>query len=179
MDIGKRIRKLRAKRGLTLEDLASRCELTKGFLSQVENDLTSVSIATLEDIVEVLGVSLQEFFKDEPETKISFSKQDFFVDEQDDKKITWLVPQSVNNEMEPIMLDLEPDGTSYEVKTHDGEEFGYVLKGRVILKDLTNNDSYVIRKGETFYLKGEFKHLLVNDSDQMARVLWISTPPIF
>lgn len=179
MDIGKRIKKLRAKRGLTLEELASRSELTKGFLSQLERNLTSPSISTLEDIVSVLGISLQEFFKEEPEEKIAFTRNDYSIDEQEGKKITWLVPQSVNNDMEPILLELSPNEGSYEIKPHDGEEFGYVLRGRIVLKDLTNDESYVIRKGETFYLRGEFTHQLINESDQVAKVLWVSTPPIF
>ena len=57
MDIGARIRQLRNKNNLTLEELASRCELTKGFLSQLERNLTSPSISTLEDIVEALGMT--------------------------------------------------------------------------------------------------------------------------
>ena len=62
MDIGKRLKQLRTKNDLTLEDLASRCELSKGFLSQLERNLTSPSISTLEDIVEVLGITLKDFF---------------------------------------------------------------------------------------------------------------------
>ena len=52
MDIGAKIKLLRIKNQLTLEELANRSELTKGFLSQVERNLTSPSIATLEDILE-------------------------------------------------------------------------------------------------------------------------------
>ena len=47
-----------------LEELASRCELTKGFLSQLERNLTSPSIATLQDIVEALGTTLAKFFQE-------------------------------------------------------------------------------------------------------------------
>ena len=50
MDIGQKIRQLRTQNNLTLEELASRSELTKGFLSQVERNLTSPSVSTLEDI---------------------------------------------------------------------------------------------------------------------------------
>ena len=60
MDLGNRVKQLRVKSGLTLEELASRTELTKGFLSQLERNLASPSIATLEDIVRVLGVSLAD-----------------------------------------------------------------------------------------------------------------------
>ena len=80
MDIGKKLKELRLQNDLTLENLASRCELTKGFLSQVERNLTAPSIATLEDILEALGSNLSEFFHEEEERQIVFSAQDFFVD---------------------------------------------------------------------------------------------------
>ena len=67
LEIGQKIKQLRIQKGLTLEELASRSELTKGFLSQMERDLTSPSIATLNDILEALGTTLAEFFKEEKE----------------------------------------------------------------------------------------------------------------
>ena len=73
MDIGYRIKQLRTKNNLTLEELASRCELTKGFLSQLERNLTSPSIATLQDIVEALGTTLAKFFQEETEEKLVFT----------------------------------------------------------------------------------------------------------
>ena len=67
MDIGKRIRQLRIQNDLTLEELASRTELTKGFLSQLERNLASPSIQTLEDITEALGTNMSKFFAEETE----------------------------------------------------------------------------------------------------------------
>ena len=81
MDIGKKLKELRLQNDLTLGDLASRSELTKGFLSQVERNLTTPSIATLEDILEALGSSLSEFFREEEEKQIVFPTEDFFVNE--------------------------------------------------------------------------------------------------
>ena len=77
MDIGNRIRQLRMKKSLTLEELASRCELSKGFLSQLERNLTSPSINTLEDIAEVLGVSMSNFFKEEKDVRYTFGDDDY------------------------------------------------------------------------------------------------------
>lgn len=179
MDIGKRIKSLRIKNGLTLEELASRCELTKGFLSQLERNLTSPSITTLEDITEVLGVSLETFFKEESKTQIIFNSNDYFVDESENATITWIVPNAQKNAMEPMLLKLAEQGSSHEVKPHEGEEVGYILKGRVVLKDLTNKRDYVVKKGETFYMKGDFRHIIVNESSSEAQLLWICTPPIF
>ncbi len=179
MDIGVRVKQLRIKSGLTLEELASRTELTKGFLSQLERNLTSPSISTLEDICEVLGVDLADFFKEEGQKQLVFTEQDYFVDEKENMTITYIVPNAQTNEMEPLLLTLEAKGESHEILPHKGEEFGYVLSGKIVLENLTQKHSYTVKKGETFYIKGDFRHHLVNRGNSTARVLWISTPPIF
>ena len=179
MDIGKRIKSLRVKNGLTLEELASRSELTKGFLSQLERNLTSPSISTLEDITEVLGISLESFFKEEKNEQVKFSNNDYFVDERENSTITWLVPNAQKNEMEPILLTLKENGESEELDPHEGEEFGYVLQGKVELINLDSKEKITLKKDETFYLKGEHKHKLVNSSKQVAEIIWITTPPLF
>lgn len=61
MKIGNKIRELRIYNGLTQQELADRSELSKGFISQVERDLTSPSIATLMDILEALGTNIKDF----------------------------------------------------------------------------------------------------------------------
>ena len=76
MDIGKKIRLLRIQRGLTQEELADRCELSKGFISQLERNLSSPSIATLMDLLECLGSSLQEFFNERPPEKSVFAHRE-------------------------------------------------------------------------------------------------------
>lgn len=177
MDIGQKIKRLRTKNGLTLEELASRSELTKGFLSQVERNLTSPSIATLNDILEALGTTLAAFFKEEQEEKSVFTKEDYFVDERDGCIVNWIVPNAQKNEMEPILLELEAGGESQRFDPHDGEEFGFVLSGRVILVD--GDKEITVRKGETFYIKGLNTHYLKNESSAPAKVLWITTPPLF
>lgn len=177
MEIGKKIKRLRIQKGLTLEELASRSELTKGFLSQLERDLTSPSIATLNDIVEALGSTLGEFFKEEKEEQLVFRKKDFFVDERENCTINWIVPNTQKNEMEPILLELPQGGESFAMAPHSGEEFGYVLEGTVLL--LTGERRNIVHKGETFYLSGKLGHYLKNEKKTTAKVLWISTPPLF
>ena len=86
MQIGNKIKRMRIERGLTQEELANRCELSKGFISQVENDLTSPSIATLIDILEILGTNLKEFFSDDKDEKITYTYEDMFETENSDLK---------------------------------------------------------------------------------------------
>ena len=177
MDIGRKLKELRKQNGLTLDDLASRSELTKGFLSQVERNLTTPSIATLEDIVEVLGTNMSEYFREEEKTQIVFHTEDFFEDVQEDFTIQWIIPNAQKNGMEPILLILHPHKKSFRLTAHEGEEFGYVLKGTVTL--VRGNEKYKLKAKETFYLNGKEGNYLYNHGNSDAKILWITTPPLF
>ena len=172
---------MRIEKGLTQEELANRCELSKGFISQVENDLTSPSIATLIDILEILGTNLKEFFSDDKDEKITYKYEDMFETENHDLKykLMWLVPNAQKNEMEPIILELNAHASSKVIEPHDGEEIGYVLNGKIYVHVDGSNKGILVKKGETFYLHGTRAHHLENKSEKKAVVLWISTPPIF
>ena len=110
MDIGAKLKELRILKGLTQEELADRAELSKGFISQLERDLTSPSIATLMDILQCLGTSIGEFFNETPEEQIVFGKTDYFEkhDLELKNEIKWIIPNAQKNMMEPILLTLEP-----------------------------------------------------------------------
>lgn len=179
MDIGNRIKQLRTKNSLTLEELASRCELTKGFLSQLERNLTSPSIQTLEDITEALGTSMSDFFKEESEEKVVFNENDVFIDEQEDSIIHWIVPNAQKNKMEPIILELKSNKESQLITPYEGEEFGYILSGKILLC-IGKHKGLLVKKGETFYINGSQEHYLKNASNSsIAKILWICNPPIF
>ena len=174
MDIGNKIRELRTRKGLTLEELASRSELTKGFLSQLERDLTSPSIDSLSDILEALGTNLAEFFQEDKNDQFIFHADDFFVDEREDCTVNWIVPNTQKNSQ---LSDLISNVHTMTVEPHDGEEFGYVVEGSVVL--VCDGEEHPLRRGETFYLHGRSFHLLKNVRKTTARVLWVSTPPLF
>ena len=133
MNIGKKIKVLRVQKGLTQEELADRAELSKGFISQVERDLTSPSIATLMDILQCLGTDLKTFFSDSEDTQVVFHKGDFFekTDAELKNRIEWIIPNAQKNMMEPILVTIEPGGSTYPDNPHEGEEFGYVLTGSI------------------------------------------------
>ncbi len=177
MQIGEKIRELRTVKGLTQEELADRAELSKGFISQVERDLTSPSIATLMDILQCLGTSIGEFFQEEAEEQIVFGKNDFFEKQDPELQniIQWIVPNAQKNSMEPILLTLKAGGSTYPDNPHEGEEFGYVLQGSVTIH--LGSRIYKAKKGEAFYFSSDKPHYL--SSKAGAAVLWISSPPSF
>ena len=181
MNIGEKLRKLRLQRELTQEEMADRCELSKGFISQVERDLASPSIATLTDMLECLGSNLKEFFSEtEEDEKTVFSQSDMFVKEDKETlrgSITWLVPSAQKNEMEPILVELGEGGVTAEILPHEGEEFGYVLSGTVTLH--VDGKALKVKTGESFCLHPSASHSIENTGKRKAQFIWVSTPPKF
>ncbi len=179
MKIGPKIKALRIQKGLTQEELADRSELSKGFISQIERDLTSPSIATLVDILQVLGTDPGSFFATDSKEQIVFHDNDYFekIDTELNNKIEWIIPNAQKNAMEPIRLTLSPGGSTYPDLPHEGEEFGYVLAGSI--KITLGNYTYRAKKGESFYFTPSAKHYISADNKTGATLIWVSTPPSF
>ena len=177
MDIGQELKELRVRKNLTQEELADRAELSKGFISQIERNLTSPSIATLMDILQCLGTSTAEFFSETPEEQIVFGKADYFEKQDAELHNTtkWIIPNAQKNVMEPILLTLEAGGETYPDNPHEGEEFGYVLQGSVSIH--LGSQVHRAKKGESFYFTPDKKHYLTSRTG--AVVLWVSSPPSF
>lgn len=175
--IGAKIRDLRLKNGLTQEELADRAELSKGFISQLENDLTSPSIATLTDILTLLGTTLSKFFSVGEREQIVFTQDDYFEKVSDGMTVNWIVPTAQKNAMEPITVELEENAATDDDIPHEGEEFGYVLSGEV---EITVGDRAVRAKsGESFYYPSDRKHRIRNVHKGKSSFLWVSCPPSF
>ena len=179
MKIGMRLKELRVQKGLTQEELADRAELSKGFISQVERDIASPSIATLVDILQCLGSDLKDFFSEEDEEQIVFHDTDYFekVDDSLFNKIEWIIPNAQKNMMEPIRLTLAPGGSTYPDNPHEGEEFGYVLSGSITIH--LGRKIYKAKKGESFYFTASTTHYIEANNKTGAVILWISSPPSF
>ena len=179
MNIGAKIKQLRQELGLTQEELADRAELSKSFISQLERDLTSPSINTLMDILECLGTNLREFFSEDGEEKVVYTGADIFekVDPANGSRVEWLITAAQRNAMEPILLTLSPGGTGGRDNPHEGEEFGYVLTGSILL--VICNNRYKVNKGDSFYFSSNAPHEIQNPGKSVAKILWVSCPPTF
>ena len=176
MELGSKLKDLRLMLGLTQEELGNRCDLTKGYISQLESDSCSPSISTLEDILSVLGTTLHQFFS-ENKRKVVYREQDYFIKEEEGHSITWLIPDSQRNDMEPIYIEIAPYSVLPEHNPHEAEEFGFVLSGSIILH--LKDKKYNVKKGESFYFKSDKVHFLENRTAKSAKLLWITSPPSF
>ncbi|MCX8022579.1 MAG: cupin domain-containing protein [Syntrophorhabdaceae bacterium] len=176
--IGERIKMLRQAKSLTQEELAVRAGLTKGFISQVERNLTSLSVESLIGILDALDEKPSTFFSGGFEEKIVFKQKDRVDLEHEGVKIFQiLVPAAQNRQMDPALLELDVNEKTQEDGPHEGEEFGYVLSGSIEL--VFGGKSYKLKKGECFYFKASKKHYIANRRNSKACVLWVSSPPNF
>ena len=144
----------------------------------------------LKDVVEKFKAS-STFFKnaklalsfegrklsEEEEKQIVFGTDDFFVDEKEDYQVEWIIPNAQKNQMEPILMTLYPHKKSHIQTSYTGEEFGYVLKGNITI--MRGGKKYKVKAHETFYMDGAKSHYLYNHGNSPAKILWITTPPIF
>jgi transcriptional regulator with XRE-family HTH domain len=176
--IAERIKMLRQAKSLTQEELATRAGLTKGFISQVERNLTSLSVESLIGILDALDEKPSAFFDGAIDEKIVFKLKDRVELEWEDvKNFQILVPAAQNRMMDPALLDLDVGEKTPEEEPHEGEEFGFVLSGGIEL--VLGGKSYKLKKGECFYFKATRKHYIANRRNNRAYVLWVSSPPNF
>lgn len=171
--IGSKIRRLRKLRGLTIEELAGNAGITKGFISQLERDLTVPSVTTLKQILDVLGVQLSAFFSDISERERNiFTQKDRTLETTTSKyKIENLIPKLKYLEMEPTLLTLEP---MVEYKRHfeEDEGFGFVVKGNLELK--INDETKIIKKGDCFYIFFDNSFSFKNLTKKQAEILLVN-----
>lgn len=176
--IGNKIKELRNRNGLTQQELADRTELTKGFISQLERGQVSPSVVTLLDLIECLGSTASNFFKETEEEHVVFSEEGYFekVDEVGNS-IQWIVPTAQRYQMEPLLVVVQPHQSLNEDKPHDGEEFGYLISGKLHL--YLGDKIYRVKAGESFYYPAKRGHRIENPGNRPAKFIWVSTPPTF
>ncbi len=178
MDIGARLRNLRLARDLTQEELAERADLTKGFISLLERDQTSISVDSLLQILKVLDVKVTDFFKESQPDQVVFTKSErISLMETGAERFELLIPGGADREMEAALVTLEAGQQTYPTKPYQGEAFGFVLSGAIQL--VFGSDSFSASAGSSFYYSGEREHFIRNSGKRSAEFIWVTTPPTF
>jgi len=179
-DIGAVLRTIRTEHGLTLKQLADTCELSTSFLSQAERGLSSISVATLERVVGALGLTLREFFAlaDPPTAGTTYSE----VLRSDDQPAVNLSEASIKyrflnrdfpGRLFEVVIGEIPSGYTYPLASHEGEEFGYVLRGKLRLS--FQDAEHILGPGDSYHFGPSTIHGYEAVGDQDVRLLWVQT----
>jgi len=178
--LGTRIRSLRQARHLTLRDVADRAGVTESFLSQVERDVTSPSIATVQRIARALDLSIAQLFAEDTDTgRVVRREARRRVAYPGLKAVDEFLTSNMSGRLQLILSTIEPGGgTGADPYTHDSdEEVVVVLEG--VLDLWVGDEHYVLREGDAIAFDSHLPHWNMNRGEDPAVILFCMTPPSF
>ena len=174
--IGGRLRATRLARGLTLGQVAAAAGLTEGFVSKLERDHVSPSVASLVAVCEALGLRVGELFEP-PTSAIVRAGEGAMINFGGINALEYLLSPGSQTHVEVLHSIVSPQGSGgEELYALDTEiEFVYVLKGcfDIVLGPTTHN----LNVGDAMTFRGREPHTWRNPStSEPAEVLWVLSP---
>jgi len=179
MDIHKKIKKIRLENEMTLKELSEETGLSVSFLSQIERGDSSLAITSLKKISEAFKINMSYFFKELENQNYALSEKEQkpFKIEGSNMTHVRLAGKFPERRMEPMMVTLPPNETFIEKYSHPGEEFYYVLKGKVIFK--IEEKEYFLKAGDSIHFPSEKEHQWKNPTTSESVLISVLTPVIF
>ena len=182
--LGRELRALRTSRGLSLAKLATECGCSTSFLSQVERGLSSISIPVLGTVCDALSVSLSQFFsgleadgdegavKDPLSSVLRVGEQVGINLSQAAIKYRFLTRDLPLRGFDIVVGEI-PSGYVYPPAAHEGEEFGYILEGRLRL--WIEDRDVDLGPGDSYYVVSTSPHGYQALGSESVKVLWVQT----
>lgn len=179
--LGREIRNLRKRRGLTILDLAAAIGKSTGYVSQVERNRSAPSVADLQKVAAALGVSMSWFFdrgEAGPEEELDYivragrrRKLNFGLGVTD-----YLLSPSLSGELELLYTTLAPGAKGGEpLISYRGEQAGIVLAGRFEIA--IGGKRFLLQEGDSFGFKSTTPHRYRNPGRVETVIVWAFTPP--
>ena len=176
--IGALIRARRLQLGMTLKSLGAAAGLSVGYLSQIERDQATPSLATLTQIAATVGVGV-DYFVSVPKPQDALSRAEGraqFSLNGSSVRYERLSTACVGSELASFLMHVPP-GYRSEVVSHDGEECLFVLEGEIT--QWLGDNEMILRQGDALHFRGTQAHAWANHSPQMAKMLWTGKLALF
>ena len=174
--IGGRLRALRRERRVPLTTLSRRAGLSPGYLSQIENDLAVPSTTALGRLAQVLEVPLSSFFEPSggrlPENYVVRRTARRAVVYPGSRVHHELLVPDLRGKLEVVYCNA-PAQTTSPTYQHEGEELGYVIRGR--LRVTVGGDVFVLERGDAISYPSHRPHFWQTLAE--TEMIWIATPP--
>jgi DNA-binding transcriptional MerR regulator/quercetin dioxygenase-like cupin family protein len=175
--VGSHLRQLRAKRRLSLAQVAQAVGISVGFLSALERSQMSGSVGTLRKLARFYKTSILDFFDATGASSRQVQPGQRKVLEAGPGVRMELLAWGNTAVMEPHLFRVAPEAGSGDSYTHEGEEFLYVLRGELAIT--LEKKEYRLKKGDSFYFESATPHHWKNPGRAETWVLWVNTPPTF
>ena len=177
-EMGMRVKKARESRGLSIFDIYLRTDIDVDLLSQIEQGKVVPPLGTVIKLAKALDLKMGYFISGE-EAKA------YTIVRRDDRKMTSrydsgkekhhgygyesLAPHKIDRTMEPFLVTLEPSETEEERSTHDGQEFIFVLRGKMEVR--LGEEIHILKPGDSIYYDATVPHLVKCHSDESTKIL--------
>ncbi len=165
VNVAYKIKQLRLKQQMTIDQLAARCGLSKGYISRVENFRTGASLRALNVIATALGVEVIELFRNEnaaPEIVFGNLGSGERIDrnQADEYAMAYyaLAFEKTDRTMNPFIIEYRPAGKSRELLQHDSQEFFVLLEGEIEFVTGSCENHRLMKAGDTVYLNSAIPH---------------------
>jgi DNA-binding transcriptional MerR regulator len=175
--VGAHLRQLRAKRRLSLAQVARTVGISVGFLSALERSQMSGSVGTLRKLARFYKTNILDFFDATGASSRQVQPEQRKVLEAGPGVRMELLAWGNTTVMEPHLFRVAPEAGSGDSYTHEGEEFLYVLRGELAIT--LEKKEYRLKKGDSFYFESATPHHWKNPGRAETWVLWVNTPPTF
>jgi transcriptional regulator with XRE-family HTH domain len=178
--IGPRLRQIRLRHRLSQRQLARQSGVANATISQIEAGKLNPTVSMLKKVLDGVPVRLSEFFSDEPEMpdRVFFRADE--LTEIADGGVSFLqVGANLNDRAIQFIKECyQPGaGTGKHAITHEGEECGLILKGR--LQVTVGEQSAILRAGDAYYFRSSLPHSFVNPGSEPCELISACTPPSF
>jgi transcriptional regulator with XRE-family HTH domain len=177
--VGERIAALRSERRLTLETLASRTGLTPSFLSKLERGRTSISVDNLRTVAHFLGVEMRHFFdREEPQLAVVKRKgRGMPLGIANTTAFGESLVTTARSTLQATLYRTPPGEGRRSGFAHPGEEFVYVLRGRV--RYWAGTAEFLLDAGDSVWHRSSEPHRWQNVGKLTAITLHVNTPPVW
>lgn len=181
LKMGGVLKNARLGKGMTLEDLSSRCGYSKALISRIENDSVSPSISSLTKISQALSLKLYDIFAEiEVEDPLVLKKgaREKFWAPNGKYEMEFLTTGSSKKMMQPLLLSLESGSeTPGGFISHQGEKFLLVLKG--MLDVVVGEEKHVLKAGDSIHFKSTIPHRFANKGKTKSVSVAVTYPPYY
>jgi transcriptional regulator with XRE-family HTH domain len=179
-ELGKRIKRLRLSRNLTLKEVERKAQVSATHVSEIERGLTSPTVGVLLRIAAALGVPASHFVEEDGEGSVSVVRHPdrrTLFDPSGAATLASLSGGIRGRCLSVVEIELEPGHAERGTcPPHRGEEFAHVLRGVVEIRG--GSGRRVLKEGDSIHLRADGSRTFHNIGDGPARLLWVATPPV-
>jgi quercetin dioxygenase-like cupin family protein len=177
-EMGMRIKNARESRGLSIFDIYLRTDIDVDLLSQIEEGKVTPPLGTVIKLAKALDLKMGYFISGEEGKAYTIVRRDDreVTSRYDSKKEKYygyayesLAPHKTDRYMEPFLVTLEPSETEGERSTHDGQEFIFVLHGKMEVR--LGEEIHILEPGDSIYYDSTVPHLVKCHSKETTKIL--------